>query len=105
MGRGRREAAGPARHGPQRQVGLALDDQQVDRVAALDLQDERPALELQGGGEEHARRGQLAERVAHGLRVLASPAHLAPGLAQDHELAADAGVLEDEALEGVGPGH
>ena len=74
-------------------------------MAALDLQDEGPALELQRGGEQGARRGELAERVAHGLRVLPPAAHLAPRLAEEHELAANARPLEHEALERVGSGH
>ena len=85
-----------ARHRAQPIIVRALRDKQAHRAIALQLQRQLTA-EFQGGGQQHRGGDGLAEKLAHGLRIIAMGAQLAPGAFQAHPVAADRPVLDDEA--------
>src|SRR5690606_13513032 len=85
------------RHAAHAEIFRALDQQQLQRAFALQL-DRHARLGLETAREQHRRRDALAEQTLEVRRVGVQCYDLLPGFFEPHERAANSAALEQKAL-------
>ena len=91
-------------HAAQAQLLVAVDDEEVDRAAALELEGHAAGL-LEIGGDEDGDGGHLAQETGDRGGIVASGQHFLPGAVELDEGATDVEVLEQEGADDVGGGQ
>ena len=83
-----------------RQIGLAFDDQQLDRTVAMDLHDQRP-VELDVGGEQRCCRNHFAQQARDHWRKVVQFNHLSPRAVDAHKPASHWRGMKQELQQAV----